>query len=157
METYTFINEDIRDLMRKCGIKITIREEPTAQYDKCRLVIYLDKDAYHNRGETILSSHAWCALKYGSTKSAGFNEFDIFLMTDLDHFLDYIYQQEGKKRMMDEPKFIRDWPDLLGMENEKYYINVDLSTHTFYGNQYEASTEILRKCGFNVTLNNWDA
>lgn len=77
---------------------------------------------------------------------------------------------------MEEPKFIRDWPDLLGMENEKYYINVDLkygsakiiekatgrvvvylSTHTFYGSQYEASTEILRKCGFNVTLNNWDA
>jgi hypothetical protein len=32
-----------------------------------------------------------------------------------------------------------------------------LSTHTFYGNQYQRSTELLQKYGFNVQLSNWDA
>jgi hypothetical protein len=32
-----------------------------------------------------------------------------------------------------------------------------LSTHTFYGENHECSTELLRQCGFNVTLANWDA
>lgn len=31
-----------------------------------------------------------------------------------------------------------------------------LSTHTFYGSQYEYSTKILQECGFNVELDNWD-
>lgn len=31
-----------------------------------------------------------------------------------------------------------------------------LSTHTFYGSTHKRSTWILRKCGFNVTLTNWD-
>ena len=32
-----------------------------------------------------------------------------------------------------------------------------LSTHTFYGSQYRYSTQLLRECGFNVLLDNWDA
>ena len=32
-----------------------------------------------------------------------------------------------------------------------------LSTHTFYGSTYAASTERLRRCGFDVTIANWDA
>jgi hypothetical protein len=32
-----------------------------------------------------------------------------------------------------------------------------LSTHTFYGSNYLRSTRILRKCGFNVSLANWDS
>lgn len=31
-----------------------------------------------------------------------------------------------------------------------------LSTHTFYGSQHYHSTRLLRKCGFNVTIDNWD-
>jgi hypothetical protein len=31
-----------------------------------------------------------------------------------------------------------------------------LSTHTFYGSNYLRSTRLLRSCGFNVTLANWD-
>lgn len=31
-----------------------------------------------------------------------------------------------------------------------------LSTHTFYGSQFKASTQILQSCGFNVELANWD-
>jgi hypothetical protein len=32
-----------------------------------------------------------------------------------------------------------------------------LSTHTFYGSNYRRSTRLLRSCGFNVRLANWDA
>ena len=32
-----------------------------------------------------------------------------------------------------------------------------LSTHTFYGGTHAHSTRILRECGFNVTINNWDS
>lgn len=31
-----------------------------------------------------------------------------------------------------------------------------LSTHTFYGSNYEHSTEILQKYGFDVEIDNWD-
>jgi hypothetical protein len=31
-----------------------------------------------------------------------------------------------------------------------------LSTHTFYGSKHECSTQLLRRCGFNVTVANWD-
>ena len=31
-----------------------------------------------------------------------------------------------------------------------------LSTHTFYGSNYKASTALLQSCGFNVQLANWD-
>lgn len=31
-----------------------------------------------------------------------------------------------------------------------------LSTHTFYGSSYKEATELLKKCGFNVSLENWD-
>jgi hypothetical protein len=35
-------------------------------------------------------------------------------------------------------------------------LDVYLSTHTFYGSQYKQSQKILRVCGFDVELNNWD-
>lgn len=31
-----------------------------------------------------------------------------------------------------------------------------LSTHTFYGHQHKRSTKILRACGFDVEIDNWD-
>lgn len=34
--------------------------------------------------------------------------------------------------------------------------DVYLSTHTFYGNSYKHSTKLLRACGFDVELDNWD-
>lgn len=32
-----------------------------------------------------------------------------------------------------------------------------LSTHTFYGSQYLASSKLLQKLGFKIQLANWDA
>lgn len=34
--------------------------------------------------------------------------------------------------------------------------HIYLSTHTFYGSQYEYSTMILQEHGFDVELDNWD-
>lgn len=31
-----------------------------------------------------------------------------------------------------------------------------LSTHTFYGSNYKHSTEILKKYGFDIEIDNWD-
>lgn len=31
-----------------------------------------------------------------------------------------------------------------------------LSSHTFYGTNYQYSTKILQECGFNVVIGNWD-
>jgi len=31
-----------------------------------------------------------------------------------------------------------------------------LSTHTFYGSNYNHSSKVLRACGFDVQLENWD-
>ena len=36
------------------------------------------------------------------------------------------------------------------------HMDVYLSTHTFYGNQYKESTKILKACGFDVEIDNWD-
>lgn len=35
-------------------------------------------------------------------------------------------------------------------------LDVYLSTHTFYGRNYKHSGKILRACGFDVELENWD-
>lgn len=35
-------------------------------------------------------------------------------------------------------------------------LDVYLSTHTFYGTQYKHSSKVLRACGFDVELDNWD-
>ncbi|AUR82911.1 hypothetical protein NVP1029O_78 [Vibrio phage 1.029.O._10N.261.55.A7] len=31
-----------------------------------------------------------------------------------------------------------------------------LSTHTFYGGKYKQSTDLLRSCGFDIEIANWD-
>lgn len=41
------------------------------------------------------------------------------------------------------------------MRNAKYR-NFYLSTHTFYGDNYKLSTKILKVCGFDVEIDNWD-
>lgn len=35
-------------------------------------------------------------------------------------------------------------------------LDVYLSTHTFYGSTYEFSTRVLKTCGFDVEIDNWD-
>lgn len=43
------------------------------------------------------------------------------------------------------------------IKNKHYFENHHyLSTHTFYGSQYESSTKLLQQCGFDVEIDNWD-
>lgn len=79
-----------------------------------------------------------------------------------------------------KPKFIRNWKELAEVpESDTHYLEIGdhngwihkkspsddephrwpeyLSTHTFYGNQYQQSTKRLQACGFNVQLADWDA
>jgi len=72
---------------------------------------------------------------------------------------------------------VRHWYDLAEVhESETHRLKIDvarsngwikkkgneeapghyLSTHTFYGSTHAESTRLLRKCGFNVTVQNWD-
>lgn len=77
-------------------------------------------------------------------------------------------------------KLIKDWKDLEGLESETHKIELDydmdnepycgwirakvksdkhdyyLSTHTFYGHQYQESTRVLQERGFDVEIDNWD-
>ena len=75
-------------------------------------------------------------------------------------------------------RHVRHWSDLAEVpESETHRLEIDvegcngwihdkrdpkafghyLSTHTFYGRNYRQSTALLRRCGFNVTVDNWDA
>lgn len=36
------------------------------------------------------------------------------------------------------------------------HLDVYLSTHTFYGDNYKHSTKLLKACGFDVEIDNWD-
>ena len=72
---------------------------------------------------------------------------------------------------------IKDWAELAKVPASKtHFLEIDvegcngwiknkenkgelghyLSTHTFYGSNYQRSTYVLRKYGFNVTIDNWD-
>lgn len=72
-------------------------------------------------------------------------------------------------------KLIKSWDGLVGLESDEYYLEIDvdrcnghirsktddnfyayLSTHTFYGKDYQYSTVRLQECGFDVQLENWD-
>lgn len=72
-------------------------------------------------------------------------------------------------------KLIKSWDELVGLESDGYYLEIDvdrcnghiysktdkdfyayLSTHTFYGHDYQYSTVRLQECGFDVQLKNWD-
>ena len=74
-----------------------------------------------------------------------------------------------------ENKLIKNWNDLVGLENEKYILEINadmgcgwirdksdysgvayLSTHTFYGSKYKFSTKLLNSYGFNVEIDNRD-
>lgn len=72
---------------------------------------------------------------------------------------------------------IKDWEELAKVPASKtHFLEIDvegcfgwikskensgkfwpyLSTHTFYGSNHKRSTYVLRKYGFNVTIDNWD-
>lgn len=80
-------------------------------------------------------------------------------------------------------KLIKSWEELVGLESNDYYLDIDvktcnghikpkehvqvtdenyfehtryLSTHTFYGHDYKRSTIELQEHGFDVQLENWD-
>ena len=72
-------------------------------------------------------------------------------------------------------KTIKTWEDLVGLENDKYKLEIDLeygsgwirpkhnkdeisiylSTHTFYEGNHEYSSKLLQKYGFDVQLESW--
>jgi len=77
-------------------------------------------------------------------------------------------------------KVISSWEELSKEKSKTHYLEIDvddcngwihpkvesddyykdrhyLSTHTFYGSQYQESTKVLQSCGFDVILANWDA
>lgn len=72
-------------------------------------------------------------------------------------------------------KLIKSWDGLVSLESDEYYLEIDvdkcnghirsktddnfysyLSTHTFYGKNYQYSTVRLQECGFDIQLENWD-
>lgn len=55
------------------------------------------------------------------------------------------------------PKEPKEYNPDIPYEDQFFHLSHYLSTHTFYGMNHEGSTQLLRKCGFNVTLANWDA
>lgn len=75
---------------------------------------------------------------------------------------------------METGKLIRNWEELEGLESEGYMIEVEngcrgwilrksdgefmeyLSTHMFYGRNYENYAHLLQEYGFEVELENWD-
>lgn len=44
----------------------------------------------------------------------------------------------------------------LSYMRQVQHLDIYLSTHTFYGSQYKQSTKILKACGFDVEIDNWD-
>jgi hypothetical protein len=90
------------------------------------------------------------------------------------------HQRRKNRRQITKTKgatFIRGWEDLAKVpESETHRLKIDvegcngwierkdgahwfggyLSTHTFYGSSFLRSTNMLRRCGFPVTLANWD-
>lgn len=90
-------------------------------------------------------------------------------------------KHEPIPRFSEPAKLIETWSDLVGLESDRYTLDIDveggngytrpkfeiddseyfdhnmyLSTHTFYGQQYFYYTEKLRDMGFNIQLENWD-
>jgi len=48
------------------------------------------------------------------------------------------------------------YTDRLSYMRQAHHLDHYLSTHTFYGPNYTQSTKILRVCGFDVEIDNWD-
>lgn len=79
----------------------------------------------------------------------------------IDNFIELaaVESSKGYKIVLDEDGYSACIEPIVETEEtEKNYYDhhIYLSTHTFYGNEYERSTKILRKFGFDVQLANWD-
>lgn len=111
-----------------------------------------------------------------------YNEFETYWMYKLEYLMDNIHiEKVGNglrvvaNEIKGEPKLIRDWKELkeANLDNGKVKVSVDeyngwivnkrtgrslwyLSTHSFYGLNYEDTTNRLRCYGFNVEIDNWD-
>ena len=48
------------------------------------------------------------------------------------------------------------YTEKLSYMRQIHHLDVYLSTHTFYGKNYKYSTKILKVCGFDVEIDNWD-
>ena len=48
------------------------------------------------------------------------------------------------------------WKKKLSFMRQVQNLDIYLSTHTFYGLNYKHSTKILKACGFDVEIDNWD-
>lgn len=72
--------------------------------------------------------------------------------------LDGLESEDGSYFIRVDFRFYNGWvrPKKQVPEDEWYDHNVYLSTHSFYGKQYFATTRILQLLGFNVQLKNWD-
>lgn len=53
-------------------------------------------------------------------------------------------------------KYPKDYTEKLSFMRQVPHLDIYLSTHTFYGQCYERSGKILRACGFDVQIDNWD-
>lgn len=74
----------------------------------------------------------------------------------------------------DNTVFVEGWEDLKTVTSDTHYLDISdcngwirpkeenkrkhyLSTHTFYDQLVQYYEELLRSCGFNIILKNWDA
>lgn len=90
--------------------------------------------------------------------------------------LNYVLIHTEKSIFDDLPVVIKTWEELSECQSETHVLKIDtengsgwiynkeddedrhyLSTHSFYGSNYKASSLILQKCGFDVQLANWDS
>lgn len=86
-------------------------------------------------------------------------------------------RRKNTKKFDKPATFVKNWEDLAQIpESETHRLEIEvengcgwihrkngddfivkyLSTHTFYGSNYRQSTWLLKSCGFNVELDNWD-
>ena len=54
------------------------------------------------------------------------------------------------------PKDPKPYKKKLSYMRNLPHLDVYLSTHTFYGNEYKHSMKLLKACGFDVEIDNWD-
>ena len=58
----------------------------------------------------------------------------------------------GRLRAKNPKPYKRNLSFMRQIQNQDIY----LSTHTFYGSEYKHSTKVLKACGFDVDIDNWD-
>ena len=110
------------------------------RYKKRRANIHVAKPLTAPPDETAVFIRDWRDL-VGLESESHYIEFSIFEGDKYPH-AGNIYPKEGYDMVIN------------GFDYKYGYY---LSTHTFYGRNYKTSERILRSCGFNVRMNNWDA